>query len=110
MAKPLPKPRTPDSMTPKEIVAKFADALKQFKPIDGQPSDTNLMQIQEVVALLLLRILYGETGGTYNLIGLIGPVAAYTKRYSAEFVQPTRVGAYDATIDENATAVGCART
>ena len=110
MAKPLTKPHTPDSMTPKEIVAKFVDALKQFKPIDGQPSDTNLMQIQEVVAPLLLKIPYDETGGTHNLIGLIGPVAAYTKRYGAEFVEPTRVGTYDATIDDNATAVGCART
>ena len=29
------KPHTPDTMTPEEIVAKFADALKKFEPIDG---------------------------------------------------------------------------
>ena len=29
-------------MMPKEIVEKFADALENFEPIDGQPSDTDL--------------------------------------------------------------------
>ena len=43
-AKLLPmKPRTADTMTAKEIVAKFSDALEQFESIDGQPSDTKLM-------------------------------------------------------------------
>ena len=42
-AEPLPKPRTTGTMTPEEIVAKFADALEQFESIDSQSSDTNLM-------------------------------------------------------------------
>ena len=33
------------------------------------------------------------------------PVAAYTTRYGAEFVEPTRVGAYNATIHNDSTAV-----
>ena len=90
-------------------MAKFADALKQFDQIDIQPSDTDLTRIQEVVAPLLFQIMYDETGGTHNLIGLVRTVAAYTTRYGAEFVEPTRVGAYDATRDVNATAVVCAR-
>ena len=45
-------------MTPKEIVAKFYDALKKFEPIDSQLSDTDLTQIREFVALLLLQIPY----------------------------------------------------
>ena len=75
-SKPLPNPRNPDTMTPKEIVAKFVDALEKFEPIDGQLSDTNLTRIREVVAPLLLQIPYDKTGGTHNLIGLIWPVAA----------------------------------
>ena len=39
-------------------MAKFADALKKFEPIDSQPSDTDLTQIREVVAPLLLQIPY----------------------------------------------------
>ena len=75
---PLPKPHTPDTMTPKEIVAKLSDTIKKFELIDVQPSDTELTRIREVVAPLLLQIPYDEMGGTHNLIGLIQPVAAYT--------------------------------
>ena len=97
-------------MTPEEIVAKFANLLEQFKPITRQTSDTNLTRIQEVVTPLLLQILYNETGEVHNLIDLIWPEAAYITRYGAAFLEPTRVGAYDATIDDDATAVVCART
>ena len=97
-------------MTPKDIVAKFADALEKFQPINGQASDNDLTRIREVVALLLFQIPYEETGGTHNIIGLIRTVAAYTTHYDAEFAKPTCVGAYDATIDANATAVVHART
>ena len=97
-------------MTPEEIVAKFADVLEQFKPIDGQLSDTDLTRIREVVAPLLLQIPYEETGGTHNLIGLIQPVTAYTTRYGAEFLEPTRVGTYDTTIDDDTKSVIRART
>ena len=30
-------------------------------------------------------------------------------RYGAAFLEPTRVGAYDAAIDDDATAIVCAR-
>ena len=97
-------------MTPKEIMAKFADALEQFEPIDGQPSDTDLTRIREVLAPLLLQIPYDKMEGTHNMIGLIRPVAAYTTRYVTEFTEPACVGAYDATIDDDATTVVRART
>ena len=92
-------------MTPEEIVGKFADALEKFYPIDGQPSDTDLTRIREVVAPLLLQIPYDETGDTHNLIGLIPPVTAYTMHYGAEFAKPTRFGPYNATINDNYRAV-----
>ena len=110
-AEPLPKkPRTPETMTPEEIVAKFADVLEKFEQIDVQPSDTDLTRIREVVVPLLLQIPYKKTGGTHNLICLIWPMAAYTMRYGAEFAKPTRVGTYDTTIDDDDTAVVRART
>ena len=104
------KPRPAETMTLKEIVANFADALKQSEPIYGQPSDTNLTRIREELATLLLQIPYEKTEGTHNLIGLIRPVASYTTRYGAEFSEPACVRAYDTMINGNATAVVCART
>ena len=95
---------------PNEIVSKFAHSLEQFEPIVGQPSNTDLTRIREVVAPLLLQIPYNETGAVHNLIGLIRPEAAYITRYGAAFPKPTRVGSYDASIDDSATAVFRART
>ena len=97
-------------MTLEEIVAKFANVLEQFEPIDRKPSDTELMQIQEGVAPLLLQIPYDKTGAMHNLIGLIRLETAYTTRYGAAFLEPTRVGAYYATIDYDSTAVDRAIT
>ena len=90
---------------PEEIVMKLADALEQFELIDGQPSDTYLTRIREVVAPLLLQIPYDETGGTHNLIGIIWLVAAYTTRYGAEFSKPTCISAYNTKIDDDTMSV-----
>ena len=92
-------------MTPDEIVEKFSLALDHFELILNQPSDTDLTRLQEAVAPLPLQILYNETGGTHNLIGIIRSKTAYLKRYDEAFPKPKRSGAYDLDIDDNATAV-----
>ena len=105
-AKLLPmKTRPADTMTPEEIVEKFSDMLKKFEAMDGQLSDTILMQIREVLATLLLQIPYDETKITYNMIGLIHTVAAYTTRYGVVFIEPARVGAYNARINDDITDI-----
>ena len=60
------------------MVVKFSDEHEQLKPIDGQPSDTYLTQIQEVLEPLILQIPNDRTAVTHNFISLICPVAAYT--------------------------------
>ena len=72
-------------MTPDEIVLKFLVALDNFEPITDQPSDSDLTRLQEAIALLLLQILYDETGGVHNLIGIVRAKPAYLKRYSEAF-------------------------
>ena len=104
------KTTSPNAMKPKEIVSKFANLLKKFEPINRQPSDTYLMRIRGVVAPLPLQILHNKTGAMHNLIGLIRPEAVYTTRYGTTFLEPTRVGAYDATISDGTPAVVCERT
>ena len=92
-------------MTPEYIVAKFLHALGNFKPIDGQPSDTDVTRLREAVAPLLLQIPYDKTGAVHNLVGLIRSDAAYVACYGEAFLETTRVGAYDPNINDNATAV-----
>ena len=82
-------------MTPKEIVEKFAHFLDNFEPIIGQPSDSDLTRLREVVSPLLLQIPYKKTGAVDNLVGLIRPEAAYVARYGKAFPKTTRVGVYD---------------
>ena len=80
-----------------------------FEPITEKLSDTDLTRLREAVAPLLLQIPYDETGGKYNLIGLIWSKLAYVARYGEAFPEPNRVGAYDLEIDDDATAVIRAR-
>ena len=97
-------------MTPDEIVAKFAYSLNNSDPIVGQMSDSKLTRLREAIALLLLQIPYDETGAVHNLIGLVRPEATYITSYGKAFPKPTRVGAYNKTIDNNDIAVVRART
>ena len=92
-------------MTPDEIVSKFLVALDNFEPITNQPSDSDLTRIREAIAPLLLQIPYDETGRAHNLIGIVRAKPAYLKRYGEAFPEPTRVGAYDLEINDDATAV-----
>ena len=96
-------------MTPEEIVSKFLVALDNFEPITDQPSDSDLTRLRESIALILLQIPYDETGSVHNLIGIVRAKPAYLKRYGKAFPEPTRVGAYDPKIDDDATAVVRAR-
>ena len=88
----------------------FANSLDQFDPIDGKPSNTDLRLIREVVAPIVLQIPYNKTGAVHNLIGLIHTEVAYTMHYGTVFLKRTRMVGYDATIDDNATAIVCERT
>ena len=97
-------------MTPEDIVEKFAHSLEKFDSIAGQPSDSDLTIIRELIAPLLLQIPYDKTGAVHNLIGRIWPEAAYITRYGAEFPIPTSFGAYDPSIDDDSTAVVSTRT
>ena len=97
-------------MTPEEIVAKFAHSLDNFEPINGKPSNSNLTRLREAIAPILLQIPYDETGAVHNLIGLIPPEAAYVARYGEAFPEPTRVGTYNKTINDDAMAVFRARS
>eukprot|EP00804_Cyclotella_cryptica_P026586 CCRYP_014019-RA/>CCRYP_014019-RA protein AED:0.29 eAED:0.29 QI:0/-1/0/1/-1/1/1/0/130 len=64
-------------MTLEEITTAFAMATTMFQPITGQPSDTDLTVICNVLYPLLLDIPYDEDG-MHNLIGLIEPTTLYT--------------------------------
>lgn len=96
-------------MSPEEIVAKFAEALEQFEPVVGQPTDSDLNRIREVLVQILLVIPYDEAEGIHNLIGLIEEDGKYQAAYTKPFVRPTKLPIYDSAIPEDAKAVVRAR-
>ena len=91
-------------MSPEEIVAKFAEALELFKPMEGQPSIRDLTKISEVLTQLLLQIPFNETEGKDNLVRVINSTANYRSRYGQSFVITRRVGAYNESIADDAKA------
>ena len=91
-------------MTPEEIVAKLANSVEHFEPIDRQPSDTDFTGIRKVLDTLFIQILYDKTGSVHNPIRLIWLEAEFNTRYGLAFLEPTRVGAYDTGINNNDTA------
>ena len=64
-------------MTPKAIMALFADAAMHYTPNGSNPSDNDLTAMQGNLTLLLLAIPY-DKAGTHNLIDLIKSTASYT--------------------------------
>lgn len=96
-------------MSPEEIVIKFAEALKDFECIVGQPTDKDLTCLRECLFCLLLAIPYNEEQGTHNLIGLIADEADYARKYGARFLHPFKLPIYDTTISDDAKAVTQAR-
>ena len=92
-------------MTPEEIAEKSAHSINPLETISGQPSESDLTRIREVVVPLLLQIPHDKTGAVHNLIGLIQLESAYIARYGAAFPKLARVRAYDPSINDDATAV-----
>lgn len=64
-------------MTSKEIHTLFAKQLKQFKPINRQPTVADILCIRKVLTLLLLVIPYDEANAVHNLVRLIMDDAKY---------------------------------
>ena len=64
-----------------------------------QPTDAYINDIFESLGQLLYVVEYDEVNATHNLIGIIQDNAAYTAKYGASFVRPTRPKVFDATID-----------
>jgi hypothetical protein len=89
-------------MMPKEITSAFAAAATTFHPIVGQPTDDDLMALQDVLLLLLLQIPYNKVV-THNLIGLLEPTT-YAVTWHVSFPIPAQPPIYPA-IPNAATSV-----
>jgi hypothetical protein len=93
--------------------AALTAAQALFLPIDGQPSDDNLVRLSDTIMPILLKATYTCVNGIHNLWGLVASMDCYLHYYGAPFVCPaTRMACYDPAINTEASRVNhiCTKT
>jgi hypothetical protein len=100
-------------MTPKAIISALAAAQTLFLPINGQPSDDNLVCLSDTILPIFLKATYDRINSVHNLWGLVTSADCYLHHYGAPFVRPaTRPACYDPAINAEASRVDhvCTKT
>jgi hypothetical protein len=100
-------------MNPKVITSALAAAQALFLPINGQPSDNDLVHLSEAILPILLKATYNCVNGIHNLWRLVASADWYLHHYGAPFVCPATCSAcYDPAINVEASRVDriCAKT
>jgi hypothetical protein len=93
-------------MTPKAITSALAAAQVLFLPINGQPSNDDLVHLSDAILPFLLKATYGCVNGVHNLWGLVASADHYLHHYGPPFVCPaTRLACYDPAINTEASCV-----
>jgi hypothetical protein len=93
-------------MTPEAITSALAAAQALFFPVDGQPSNNDLVRLSDTILPILLKATYDCVNGIHNLWGLVASVDCYLHHYDTPFVCPaTRPACYDPAITAEASCV-----
>ncbi len=91
---------------PETITRLFKEAYDTFPPLEGKPTDNNLLAIQRTLLLLLMVIPYNQWGGIHSLVAILTEAAKYEANHgNKKFVRPQRLSLYDDTIAGDATTV-----
>ncbi len=58
-------------MTPDAITRLFKEAHDTFPPLEGKPTDNNLLAIRRTLLLLLMVIPYDQLSGIHSLVAIL---------------------------------------
>ncbi len=93
-------------MMPEAITLFFKEARDTFPPLEGKPTDYNLMSIRETLLPILMETPYNQLGGVHSLMAILVDAARYaTNHGSNAFKCPDRLPLYNSSIADNATTV-----
>ena len=93
-------------MTPDAITRLFKEAYDTFPPLEGKPTDDDLLAIREALLPLLMVIPYDQLNGVHSLTAILTEAVKYGADHgNAKFVRPSRLPLYDKNIADNATTV-----
>jgi hypothetical protein len=88
------------------ITRLFKEAYDTFPPLEGKPTDNNLLAIREILLPLLMVIPYDQLLGVHSLTAILAEAAKYEVDHgSAKFVRPSRLPLYNKNIVDDITAV-----
>ena len=91
-----------------DISTLFSEALEKFEPISGQPMDSYLVELCEVLSQIPLVVTYDKANGVHNLFEIIQDHTTYMTYYTSPFPQPRKPAIYNVSIDGNEKAPFCA--
>ena len=81
-------------------------AYDTFPPLEGKPTDEDLLAIRETLLPLLMVIPYDQLNGLHSLTAILTEAAKYkTDHGNAKFVRPACLPLYDKNITDDATTV-----
>ena len=93
-------------MTPNTITLLFKEARDAFPPIEGKPTDDDLLSIRETLLPILMEIPYDQFGGVHSLTAIITDDVRYAADHGGNaFKRPVRLLLYDGSIADDATTV-----
>ena len=93
-------------MKAEAITLLFKEASEAFPPIDGKPTDDDLLAIQEVLLTIMILIPYNQLTAVHSLTGLIINTSRYKDNHgNLVFPRHTCLPLYNLTIADNATTV-----
>ncbi len=92
---------------PNVITCLFKEAHDSFPPLEGKPSNNDLLAVWETLFPLLMVIPYNQLKGVHTLTAILTKAIKYKTDHGAKFVHPARLPLYDKSIADNATTVVC---
>ncbi len=93
-------------MRPDAVTLLFKEAFDIFPPLDGKPTDDDLLTIREALLPILMVIPFDAVGGVHSLTALLMDEAKYaTAHGGTKFVRPVRLPLYDVLIPDDAATV-----
>ena len=93
-------------MTPTTIPLLFKKARDAPPPLEGNPTDNDLLEIRETLLLILMEIPYDQLGGVHSLTAIITDGVRYAADHGGNaFKRPVRLPLYNGSIADDATMV-----
>jgi hypothetical protein len=98
-------------MTPDAITLLFKEARDTFPPLEGKPTDNDLMSIRETLLPILMEIPYNQLGGVHSLTAILVDATRYaTDHGDNAFKHFDCLPLYKSSIANDATMVMRVRT